>query len=199
MSKSLEQRIEEAVREEIALAPYDPAWPALFEEEAANLRRKFPGLVKRIEHIGSTAVPGLAAKPVIDVLIEVTTLDEARLRMAPALASEGYDYFWRTDVSPPYVFLIKRDAQARRTHHLHVMEADSVLWDRLYFRDYLRAFPEEARRYEALKRSLSETHPRDRAAYTEGKTAYVVAVMEKARRRGNTGIPACHGINPEPR
>ena len=183
MKKSLEQRIAEALREEISIAPYDPGWPNRYEEEAASLRRKLPeSVVIRIEHFGSTAVPGLAAKPVIDVLVQVSSLAETRERVVPVLEAEGYDYFWRTDVSPAYAWFIRRDSEGKRTHHIHMVEADSKLWERLYFRDYLRAFPEEAGRYAELKRFLAEKHPNDRLAYTAGKAEYVTAVTEKAKR-----------------
>ena len=181
MGKSLEQRIEEAVREEISIVPYNPGWPRLFEIEAENLRSRLPeSEIKRIEHFGSTAVPGLAAKPVIDILLEVRSLEETKRLIAPLLESDGYEYFWRTDTSPPYAWFIKRDSQGRRTHHIHMVEADSRLWERLYFRDYLREFPDEARRYEELKRHLSEKYPDDRIAYTKGKTEFVVALTKEA-------------------
>jgi len=184
LKKSLEQRIEEAIREEVSLTPYDPEWPNLYENEAAFLRSKLPqSIVSRIEHFGSTAVPGLAAKPVIDVLVQVSSLAETREQVVPILEAEGYDYFWRTDVSPAYAWFIKRDSGRKRTHHIHMVEADSKLWERLYFRDYLREFPEEARRYAELKQSLAEKHPHDRLAYTEGKTEYVISITERAKRR----------------
>jgi GrpB-like predicted nucleotidyltransferase (UPF0157 family) len=183
LKKSLEQRIEEAIREEISIAPYDPEWPNFYESEAASLRRKLPrSVVRKIEHFGSTAVPGLAAKPVIDVLVQVNSLEETKEQVVPILEAEGYDYFWRTDVSPAYAWFIKRDAGGQRTHHIHMVEADSKLWERLYFRDYLREFPEEARRYAELKRSLAEQYPNDRVAYTEGKTEYVISITERAKR-----------------
>lgn len=183
MKKTLEQRIEEVVREEVSIVPYDPRWPASFDDEARCLRRRLPeSLVARIEHIGSTAVPGLAAKPIVDILVGVKSLEEAREQVPALLEAEGYDYFWRTDVAPPYMWFIRRDAEGRRTHHVHVVGEDSELWERLYFRDYLREFPDEARRYEQLKRSLCERHPNDRAAYTVGKAEYVRAVTEGAKR-----------------
>ena len=182
LKKSLEQRIEEAIREEISIAPYDPRWPSLFEKEAASLLSKLPkSIVIKIEHFGSTAVPGLAAKPVIDMLVEVSSLEETREQVVSILEAEGYDYFWRTDVSPAYAWFIKRDAGGKRTHHLHMVEADSKLWERLKFRDYLREFPEEARRYAELKHLLAEKHPNDRTAYTKGKTEYITRVTERAK------------------
>jgi GrpB-like predicted nucleotidyltransferase (UPF0157 family) len=183
LKKSLEQRVEEATREEISITPYDPEWPTLFHNEAEFLRRTLPeSLISRIEHFGSTAVPGLAAKSIIDILVEVSSLEEAQKQAAPLLESEGYDYFWRTDVQPAYAWFIKRDAGGKRTHHIHMVEANSKLWERLYFRDYLREFPDEAKRYAALKQSLSEKHPDDRVAYTEGKAEYVISITERARR-----------------
>jgi GrpB-like predicted nucleotidyltransferase (UPF0157 family) len=182
LKKGLEQRIEEAIREEISIAPYDPEWPHLFQVEAAFLRSKLPkALVTRIEHFGSTAVSGLAAKPIIDILVQVKSLEETQAEIVPLLESEGYDYFWRTDVSPAYAWFIKRNSAQHRTHHIHMVEADSLLWDRLYFRDYLREFPEEAKRYADLKQLLSEQYPNDRIAYTKGKEAYVISVTEKAK------------------
>lgn len=182
MEKSLEQRIQAAIREEIAIVPYDPAWPKLFEHEKNFLWCHLPqSLVKRIEHFGSTAVPGLAAKPVIDMLIEVESLEETKQHIVPCLESAGYDYFWRLDCQPPYAWFIKRNAEGQRTHHLHMVEAGSTLWDRLYFRDYLRLFPDEARRYEALKLSLAERYPTHRVAYYEGKTEFIVSLTEKAK------------------
>jgi len=184
LKKSLEQRIEEAIREEISIAPYQPEWPNLYEKEATFLRRKLPkSVVIKIEHFGSTAVLGLAAKPVIDVLVQVSSLTETQQQLVPILEAEGYDYFWRTDVSPAYAWFIKRDVGGKRTHHIHMVEADSQLWDRLYFRDYLREFPKEAKRYAELKQLLAAKHPHDRLAYTAGKAEYVIAITERAKRR----------------
>lgn len=182
VKKSLEQRIEEAIREEVSIVAYDPAWPQLFQREAEFLQSTLPErLIRRVEHFGSTAVPGLAAKPIIDILVEVASLREAQEIAVPQLEAKGYDYFWRTDCQPAYPWFIKRNAQGTRTHHIHMVEADSDLWERLYFRDYLREFPEEAERYAELKRSLSEKHPNDRIAYTQGKGAYVKDVTDLAK------------------
>ena len=181
--KSLEQRIADALREEVSLAPYDPNWPKLFAAEARFLWATLPDtIVRRIEHFGSTAVPGLAAKPVVDLLVEVSSLEETKKEVVPLLESKGYDYFWRTDVKVPYPFFIKRDSAGKRTHHIHMVEADSKWWDRLYFRDYLRIFHDEARRYEELKRDLAEKYPNDRKGYTEGKSEFIVALTERAKQ-----------------
>ena len=186
VSKQQKQRIEELVREEIAIVPYHPAWPGMFHAEAEFLRGRFPGsIIRRIEHFGSTAVPGLAAKPVIDMLIEVASLDETKKHVVPVLQAEGYQYFWRPsfgdDVPPWYAWFIKRNADGARTHHLHMVEAGWDIWDRLYFRDYLREFPEVAEEYGKLKMTLASAHPGDRVTYTARKTDFIVSVTEKAK------------------
>ena len=99
MTESLEQKIARVLREEISLAPYDPAWPAVFRRERDHLLECLPnGLLGRIEHFGSTAVPGLTAKPVVDILVEVTDLEAVKARVVPLLEAQGYDYFWRATI-----------------------------------------------------------------------------------------------------
>ncbi|MBN1534529.1 MAG: GrpB family protein [Spirochaetes bacterium] len=182
----LEARVARALREEIDIVPYDPLWPGMFVREKSHLLKILPaGLLYRIEHFGSTAVPGMAAKPVIDILAGVVSLEEAKRVAVPILESRGYEYFWRPsfgDHTPPYyAWFIKRDCRGIRTHHIHMVERDFEHWERLLFRDYLAAFPEVARRYGELKQRLSREHPRDRAAYTEGKADFIVRVTALAR------------------
>jgi len=181
--------VEEVVRERVDIAPYDPKWPEMFREEAAHLRACLPAdLIGRIEHFGSTAVPGLAAKPIVDVLVEVASLASARERIAPVLQLQGYDYFWRPthgDDGPPwYAWFIKRDASGARTHHIHMVDATfTEHWDRLLFRDYLIERPDLAREYESLKRAAAARSPGDRVAYTRDKSEFIVRVTEEAKRR----------------
>ncbi len=184
MNKRIRHRVQELVREEISIVPYDPEWPISFEEERVFLQAKLPKeIVGRIKHFGSTAVPLLSAKPIIDILVEVSSLDETKKQIVPILKSEGYEYFWRPTIGnepPYYAWFIKRNSHGDRTHHIHMVEADSELWDRLYFRDYLREFPDEARHYDELKNSLALKFPNDRAEYTKQKTELVVSLTEKA-------------------
>jgi GrpB-like predicted nucleotidyltransferase (UPF0157 family) len=187
--ETLEQRIERVVWEDVALVPYDPSWPESFRREKEHLLRCLPGdLVGRIEHFGSTAVPGLAAKPIVDLLVEVTDLQGARARIVPVLEAQGYDYFWRPthgEGGPPfYAWFIKRHPDTRaRTHHIHMVEGHfAEHWDRLLFRDYLIDHPEVAQEYARLKMHLASAFPNDRVAYTRGKTEFVVRVTEQARR-----------------
>jgi GrpB-like predicted nucleotidyltransferase (UPF0157 family) len=185
----LEQRIRRAVQEDVAIVPYDPRWPELFRREKEHLLSCLPAeLIRRVEHFGSTAVPGLAAKPVVDVLVEVSDLQPTRTRIAPLLESQGYDYFWRPthgDDGPPfYAWFIKRDpSTGTRTHHIHMVEAGFIgHWDRLLFRDYLIEHPRVAREYEDLKLRLASAYPNDRVAYTKGKTEFILRVTEQAKR-----------------
>lgn len=193
--ETLEEKIRRVLRDKIEVVPYDPAWPAMFATERDHLRRCLPGdLIGRIEHFGSTAVPGLPAKPIIDILVEVTSLHAARERIAPLLETEGYDYFWRPthgDDGPPwYAWFIKRDDQGRRTHHIHMVEAHFEHWDRLLFRDYLIEHPQAAHEYAALKTRLGEEHPGDRVAYTNGKSAFIAETTLAAK--------ACYAPRPRP-
>jgi len=117
-------------------------WPSKFREEKEHLLTDFPNkLISRIEDFGSTAISNMAAKPIIDILVEVTSIEGVKKRIVTVLESEGYDYFyrpiWGDDVPPFYTWFIKRDANGNRTHHIHMMESDSEHWDRLLFRDYL--------------------------------------------------------------
>jgi GrpB-like predicted nucleotidyltransferase (UPF0157 family) len=187
---SRSQRVARVVQEEIKIVPYDPAWPESFRQEKAHLLACLPGdLVRRIEHFGSTAVPGLAAKPIVDMLVEVTDLGETRIRIAPVLEAQGYDYFWRPthgDDGPPfYAWFIKRERRTRtRTHHIHMVEKSfQEHWDQLLFRDYLIQHAEVAREYERLKFELAENYANDRVAYTNGKSTFVANVMQRAQRR----------------
>lgn len=185
--ETLQQKITRVLQEEVAIVPYDPRWPALFAEECRHLRACLPpDLIRRIEHFGSTAVPGLAAKPIVDMLIEVSSLEQTRARIAPILEAQCYDYFWRPswgeDAPPYYAWFIKRDEQGNRTHHLHMVEADFPHWERLLFRDYLIAHPAVAREYGELKLRLCKLYPDDRVAYTEAKGTFIRSVTQAAKR-----------------
>jgi GrpB-like predicted nucleotidyltransferase (UPF0157 family) len=194
-NETLEEKIQRLVHEDVAIAPHDPEWLESFRREKAHLYSCLPGeLVKRIEHFGSTAVPGLDAKPVVDMLVEVTSLEETKKTIVPILEAQGYDYIWRPtsgdDVPPFYAWFIKRDSHGRRTHHIHMVEKDFEQWDRLFFRDYLIEHREIAQEYLALKLRLAARHPNDREAYTQGKTEFVVRITEQAKRFYGKARPA---------
>jgi GrpB-like predicted nucleotidyltransferase (UPF0157 family) len=184
--ETLEQRIRRLTAEDIALSEYDPRWPELFRHERAHLVACLPSdLVRRIEHFGSTAIPGLAAKPIVDLLVEVADLDATKARIVPILEAQGYDYIWRPthgDDGPPwYAWFIKRDpASGARTHHIHMVEAHFEHWNSLLFRDYLISHPQVAREYETIKRQLAAAHPNDRVAYTDGKRSFIQRITSRA-------------------
>ncbi|MBC8136992.1 MAG: GrpB family protein [Fibrella sp.] len=169
--------------DEITLLPYDVRYPTLFAAEAELLQMTSPpDLIVRIEHFGSTAIPGLAAKPIIDILLGVRSLDEARRDLIPVVESFGYSY-WRDDPNPAKLYAVKGlPPNGPRTHHLHIVEPDSTVWEQLLFRDYLRLHPDEAARYVTLKKNLAETFRNDREAYTDGKADYIQHVMTRARQ-----------------
>jgi GrpB-like predicted nucleotidyltransferase (UPF0157 family) len=184
--ETLEEKIARVVKEDVAVVPYDPRWPEMFEQERIHLVACLPDdLIRRIEHFGSTAVPGLSAKPVVDMLIEVVSLDETKKHIVPILEAQGYDYFWRPswgdDTPPFYAWFIKRDESGNRTHHIHMVESHFEHWDRLLFRDYLMEHPNIAKEYGNLKIRLSGMHQNDRIAYTQAKGEFIKQVTEKAK------------------
>lgn len=185
--ETLEEKIKRVLKDKVRLVPYNPIWPVLFEREKQHLLACLPGeLINRIEHFGSTAVPGLAAKPIIDILVEVTSLEETKKRIAPILESQGYDYFWRPtwgdDTPPFYAWFIKRDPGGNRTHHIHMVEHHFEHWERLLFRDYLIEHPDVAKEYQNLKNRLYNAHPHDRIVYTKGKTEFILGVTAMAKK-----------------
>lgn len=178
-------RITELTHEHIEIVPYDAEWPMRFAKEEARLLRSLPAdLVIRIDHIGSTAVPGLSSKPIIDVQVEVSDLERVRREVVPIMKDLAYEFIWRPSIGehgPFYAWFIKRNAKGERVFHVHMVEPDEASEDRLLFRDHLRAHPHEAQRYEALKQGLAHAHPDDRAAYTLSKTPFIAEVIREAR------------------
>jgi GrpB-like predicted nucleotidyltransferase (UPF0157 family) len=167
--------------EEVRLVAYNPLWPALYAAEIARVRAVLPeDLVLECAHFGSTAIPGMLAKPVIDMLVMVASLAEARAQAVAPLETLGYSY-WAENPRKDRMFLVRGLPPApTRTHHLHITEPGGELCTRLKFRDYLRAHPDEAARYAMLKTELAQRHRTDREAYTEAKSDYVIGVLAKA-------------------
>lgn len=164
--------------EAVYLVDYDPAWPERFRLEEAALQDAIGSWVTGgIHHVGSTAVPGMSAKPVIDILVGVESLEASR-PCIELLAPLQYLYApYRADVMH---WFCKPDP-AKRTHHLHLVPTGSARYlEELAFRDYLRAHPERARAYEALKRDLAVRFRHDREGYTQGKAEFVRELTELA-------------------
>jgi len=162
----------------VEIVPYDAAWPTSFEMERARLLDAIrPWLAGPIEHIGSTAVLGLAAKPVVDIMAGVESLVASRPAIA-VLETREYCYApYRTDVMHWFC----KPSPAFRTHHLHLVPVGSRRWiEQFAFRDYLRANPDAAMEYAALKWRLADAHRFDREAYTGAKAPFVERVLKAA-------------------
>jgi GrpB-like predicted nucleotidyltransferase (UPF0157 family) len=167
-------------RVEVVLAAYNPAWPALYEAERATLQRATGDLFVVVEHIGSTAVPGLAAKPIIDIAATVCNLDQVNGYLEP-LHTLGYLYVPEYEAEVPERRYFRKGLPGACTCHLHIYPVGHAQWDRhIRFRDYLRAHPATARAYAELKQHLASEHRWDRQAYTEAKTAFVRSVERAA-------------------
>jgi GrpB-like predicted nucleotidyltransferase (UPF0157 family) len=173
------------MRVPVIIVDYDPRWPRLFDEEKTNILRVIGPMVAAIEHIGSTAVPGLAAKPIIDIMVGVQHLSDATWCIQP-LRTLGYEYVPDDEkFIPDRRYFRKGNARGTEqgsTHHLHMAEAGGEFWNRhLLFRDYLRDHPEEARRYADLKKTLAARCGSDRKSYTDAKTDYIQEIVARAK------------------
>ncbi len=164
----------------VHIVPYDRDWPTRFEAERALLAEAIGRwLAGPIEHVGSTAIPDLAAKPVIDIMAGVESLAGSRPALA-VLEQHQYCYaHYKTDV----MHWLCKPSPALRTHHLHLVPFGSPLWtEQLVFRDYLRAHPNLAREYAALNYQIAAQHRFDRDASTIAKTRFVQRIIAEALR-----------------
>jgi GrpB-like predicted nucleotidyltransferase (UPF0157 family) len=164
--------------ESVRIASYDPSWPARFEEERQALEKTLGDSISGgVHHVGSTAVPGLAAKPVVDILVGVDGLESSRELIEP-LAALGYMY---SPYRPDEMLWFCKPNPAHRTHHLHLVPTDSRRFRaELTFRDYLRAHPEVADDYGVLKRRLATEFEQDREAYTQAKSGFIREILGRA-------------------
>ena len=167
----------------VVITEYDASWPVLFEEEAHRLRAVLGSSALRIEHVGSTSIPGLAAKSVIDIQVSVASL-APHGRYVDAMATLGYRHVAFGDFDLVYPFFHK-PIEWPSTHHVHLCDAGGEQeWKHLAFRDYLRAHPRVAREYEALKRDLARTHDGDTLksseTYSLAKSGFVANVLRVA-------------------
>jgi GrpB-like predicted nucleotidyltransferase (UPF0157 family) len=167
------------IDDSIRLVAYDPRWPAHFERERALLSDAIePWVAGGIHHVGSTAVPGLDAKPIVDILVGVEDLAVSRGCFKPLA---GLEYLYA-----PYrveeMHWFCKPHPSRRTHHLHLVPVDSSRFrDELAFRDCLRAHSEIAEEYAELKHELADRFPRDREAYTDAKADFIQRVLSASR------------------
>lgn len=153
------------------LVDYDPQWPSLFEEERERLKKALSGLPQGIEHYGSTAVPGIRAKPILDILIGILPLEKWVQCQAP-LESLGYDYAEHAGVPGHYIFGRGRDL-SERTHLIHIVEFDGPSWRfNLAFRDTLRTNRNLREKYVMAKQAAVDSAPEGRAGYNKLKQTF---------------------------
>jgi GrpB-like predicted nucleotidyltransferase (UPF0157 family) len=182
----VEETVPAWAHEPVRLHPHDPAWAQTAELECARLLELLgPWLVEGLEHVGSTAVPGLAAKPTIDLAASVHDPAATTAQAGPLLAGDGWCLVPpELDARPWRRFLVRPDPPGhRRLAHLHLIEAGHPRWaEQLEFRDALRRDPDLARSYEQWNQDAAERHSDDREAYTHAKAEFIEAVLH--RRRG---------------
>lgn len=182
-SQSPTANVQQALHEPVELAEWSADWAQQFLQEKKRLRHLLGPAAGRIEHFGSTAITGMPAKPIIDMLVEVPSLSWVRDTLAAKLAPLGYQLFWRPatpgDTDVAYAWFIKRDRNGRRTHHLHMLLPDSADWQKLQFRDHLQANPTVAEAYARLKRRAASEFANDRKAYNAAKDAFIRPIRQQ--------------------
>lgn len=168
--------------DEIEVLPFDAAWCDKFKLERLELKKILPSeTILGLEHFGSTAIPDMPAKPIIDILIAVRSIEAARDAFPTLMDELGYD-FWADNSKQDRLFFVKGmpPRGTKRTHHVHVCEKPSEMWGQLIFRDYMISNPKEAAEYALLKRQLAAEHSTDREAYTQGKDEFISKIMKVA-------------------
>jgi len=170
----------------VIIAEYDPHWPKLFEEEKRRVLNVIGRIVLAFEHIGSTAVPGLGAKPIIDTMAGVRGFADAN-RCIPMLRKIGYTSFTPDLEDPDHYYCCGKGPHSIG-YHLHLIMFKSPEWEKhLLFRDYLLAHPEIAQQYCELKKGLAAKHRSDRGSYTKAKTSFIESVIDSARKEIQSG------------
>jgi len=167
----------------VEIFDYDREWPSKFLEERTKIMGVIGDTVVEVEHVGSTAVPGLCAKPIIDIMVGIRKLIDAENCIVP-LENIGYEYVPEYEVSiPERRYFRKGPSEMPNKHfHIHMVEHGSDFWKRhLLFRDYLRTHPDAALEYCELKKKLASKHRLNREAYTEAKTTFIESIVSKAK------------------
>lgn len=170
----------------IALTEYCENWSQLFHIERELLGRALGANAQAIEHIGSTSVKELAAKPIIDIMVGLSDFALAD-SVVPKIVALGYDYVAKYNTIMPYRRFFVRETEQVRTHQIHMVEFHSEFWNRhLLFRDYLRENPEVRNEYMALKKQLAERDWKDVNEYADAKTEFIRKAEKEAALRAGT-------------
>ena len=163
----------------VRLVPYTKEWEILFKREKLLLKQILGGLALDIQHVGSTAIPDMPAKPIIDIAVGIKTVNNFGECTKP-LQSAGY--LFRENASNWREFFFAKGPEEKRAYHLHLMKYNGEIWKNyLAFRDYLRANRKHARKYAELKETLFKKYPENRKKYTAGKAQFVRATIKTAR------------------
>ena len=164
----------------IVLAKYNPEWKILFETEKLLLSQILSKI--EIEHIGSTAVEGLAAKPVIDIMMGLNDFNLAN-ELIQKIENMGYSYVSKYEDTMPYRRFFTKDSNKKRTHQIHMVEIESDFWAKhLFFRDYLRMNKADRDKYSALKQELSTHDWKDVDEYANAKTSFIKSIVSKMEK-----------------
>jgi GrpB-like predicted nucleotidyltransferase (UPF0157 family) len=165
----------------VEVVPHGPSWRDAFEAEARYVAAALGENVVAVHHIGSTAIPNIYSKPVVDLLVEVRDIDEVDGRSS-AMESLGYEVMGEYGI-PGRRYFRKDNREGIRTHHVHAFETGSAEAERhLAFRDYMIAHPSDAQRYSELKRKLAEEHPQSPDGYMDGKDGFIKEMERRAAR-----------------
>jgi GrpB-like predicted nucleotidyltransferase (UPF0157 family) len=191
----------QALSDGIYLADYDSRWPQIFEEERARLEAAIGQWAADIQHVGSTSIPGIAAKPIIDIAVHLRSLVDALYCITP-LMELGYECLGEFGIPGRIYFRKRTDEPVRgqshdgvgRTHQVHMYERTNEQYEKqIVFRDYLRAHPDARDAYETLKRQLAESHARDIEAYAMAKSDFVLDILDRARAAAARS-PSSHAV-----
>lgn len=168
----------------IEISPYNSNWPKLYEEERQLIEKNVNrSLFSRIEHFGSTSVPGLSSKNTIDILLAVEFEGNSSHEIIEQMQKIGYDFNWQNEGGNTHMVFIKGydpENPKQQTYHIHAAPEGHCLWNRIHFRNYLIKHPEVAQRYEELKKSLAIKHKHERVAYRIAKTDFVKEITDKS-------------------
>lgn len=166
----------------VHLVEYDPIWREKFEEERQSILHAVKKKAFGIEHVGSTSIEGLSAKPIIDIVVGVQSLDDVDSMKAP-LERAGYEYVHKPELEDRRFF--RKGEWGNGTTHVHICEYEGSQWkEKLAFRDYLRARPAVAKEYEELKQTLASQYKNDRPTYTREKEPFIKSVLDRANGKG---------------
>lgn len=166
----------------VTVVEYRPEWSEMFEDESEALRAALAGVAARIEHVGSTSVRGLAAKPVIDIMVGLEDFWAADA-LVPKIEALGYEYVQKYEDVMAFRRYFFKDREGVRTHQIHMVGIGTEFWERhILFRDYLRQNPRVAARYAALKKELAEREWQDTNEYAGAKTEFIRGIEREARK-----------------